>query len=66
MFGSLSRVENLCGTTSLTELVDIISKAKLLITNDSSALHIAACLNTQTICLLMGRHYGRFAPYPKA
>ncbi len=58
-------IENLCGKTTLIELIDVISKCKILITNDSSAFHIGACLNTQTICLFMGRHYGRFAPYPK-
>jgi hypothetical protein len=26
---------------------------------------MGAAQNTPTICLLMGRHYGRFAPYPK-
>jgi ADP-heptose:LPS heptosyltransferase len=60
-----NRIENLCGKTSLVELMDIISKCKILITNDSSAFHIGACLKTETICLFMGRHYGRFAPYPK-
>lgn len=60
-----NRIENLCGKTSLVELIDIISKCKILITNDSSAFHIGACLKTETICLFMGRHYGRFAPYPK-
>ena len=60
-----NRIENLCGKTSLIELIDIISKCKILITNDSSAFHIGACLKTETICLFMGRHYGRFAPYPK-
>ncbi len=60
-----NRIENLCGKTSLVELIDVISKCKILITNDSSAFHIGACLKTETICLFMGRHYGRFAPYPK-
>ena len=60
-----NRIENLCCKTSLIELIDIISKCKILITNDSSAFHIGACLKTETICLFMGRHYGRFAPYPK-
>ncbi len=56
-------VKNECGNTDLVQLVNLIQRASLLITNDSSALHIAACVNTQTICLLTGRHYGRFAPY---
>ncbi len=59
-----NNIENLCGKTLLVELINIIAKAKFLVTNDSSAFHIGACVNTQTICLLNGRHYGRFAPYP--
>ncbi len=58
--------ENLCGKTDLMELIALIQNANLLLTNDSSAFHIAACSGTQTLCLLMGRHYGRFAPYPNS
>ena len=58
------RVLNLCGNTNLIELSSQINNARALITNDSSAYHIAANLNTKTICFLIGRHYGRFAPYP--
>ncbi|MES2380613.1 MAG: glycosyltransferase family 9 protein [Bacteroidota bacterium] len=57
-------VINLCGNTSLTQLTEKINHASLLITNDSSALHIAACTLTPAICLGNGRHYGRFTPYP--
>lgn len=56
---------NLCGKTNLINLINEISNADFLFTNDSSALHIAACLNIKTVCVLNGRHYGRFAPYPE-
>ena len=56
---------NLCGKTNLLALVDQISSSRFLFTNDSSALHIAACLNIKTVCVLNGRHFGRFAPYPE-
>ncbi|MFY8022413.1 MAG: glycosyltransferase family 9 protein [Bacteroidia bacterium] len=58
-------VLNLCGKTSLIELSDILAHSELLITNDSGAFHIAAAHQTPCICMMMGRHYGRFAPYPK-
>ena len=61
----LDLVSNLCGKTSLVELTQLIAKASLLLTNDSSALHIAACTNTRAICVGNGRHYGRFTPYPE-
>lgn len=50
---------------SLLELVVLISSAKLLITNDTCALHIGAALNTKTICITNGLHFGRFHPYPE-
>ena len=56
---------NICGKTNLIKLIEEISNAEFLFTNDSSALHIAACFNIKTVCVLNGRHYGRFAPYPK-
>jgi len=57
-------LHNHCGKTNLTELLILITHSRILITNDSSAFHMGAVSGTQTICLLMGRHYGRFAPYP--
>ncbi len=54
---------NLAGKTSLTELVEIIRHSKLLIGNETSAVHIAAVVNTPSVCLLGGGHFNRFVPY---
>lgn len=56
---------NLVEKTSLVELTTIISKAKLVITNDSCAGHIGPALNIKTIILSRMNHYYRFVPYPK-
>jgi len=64
-FCKIANPINNCGKTNLINLIDEISNAEFLFTNDSSALHIAACFNIKTVCILNGRHYGRFAPYPK-
>lgn len=56
-------VINLAGKTSLVELVEVIRHAKLLVGNETSAVHIAAAVNTPTVCLLGGGHFGRFMPY---
>jgi len=58
-------VTNLIGKTSLTELIEQIAGAELLISNETSAIHIAAAVSTKTICILGGGHFERFAPYPK-
>jgi ADP-heptose:LPS heptosyltransferase len=57
------RVQNLCGKTSLPELVGMIKNARLLISNESSAVHMAAFSGVETLCLSNGNHYGRFNPY---
>ena len=54
---------DLSGQTTLIQLVEVIRQATLVVTNDSSAVHIAAATNTQAICILGGGHYGRFLPY---
>lgn len=57
------KVNNLIGQTSLSETVNIIAHAKLFIGNDSSTSHIAVAVNTPSICILGGGHFGRFMPY---
>lgn len=57
-------VIDLSGKTALGELPVIFHGAHLLITNDTSAHHIAAAVGTRTICLSNGNTFGRFVPYP--
>lgn len=56
---------NLAGKTTLPELTELIRAADLLISNDTSAIHIAAAIGTPSVCILGGGHYGRFLPYPE-
>jgi len=58
------RVQDLAGKTTLPELGKIISMAKLLISNDTSAVHFAASQNIRFVCISNGKHLGRFNPYP--
>ena len=55
---------NLCGATSLLQLIGIIKKAKILVGNETSGIHIAAAVQTPSVCILGGGHFGRFIPYP--
>lgn len=57
---------NLVGRTSLAELTELIRGARLLVGNDTSAVHIAAAVATPAVGILGGGHYGRFMPYPEA
>ena len=56
-------VMNLGGKTTLMELIFIISQAKYVIGNESSAIHIASSLHVPSIAILGGGHFGRFLPY---
>jgi len=59
-----SKVQNLVGATSIPELVQVIAGAKILISNDTSAVHIAAAVNRSAIAICKGNYYKRFHPYP--
>lgn len=52
------------GRTCLTELVAIIHYAEFIISNESAAIHVAAAVDTPSVCILGGGHFGRFLPYP--
>ena len=54
---------NWAGRTDLSQLAAILSAAQLLLTNETSATHIAAACGVAAVCILGGGHYGRFMPY---
>lgn len=58
-----SRVLDFCGTTTMLEYIEIIRNAKLVITNDSVAVHIASATGTNSICVIGGWDYNRLLPY---
>lgn len=57
-------VVDFAGKTSLVDLIHIIKKTRLLISNDTSAVHIAASLEKPAICISNGLHLFRFDSYP--
>jgi len=60
-----SLFSNETGKHPLHRICELIAGARLLITGDTVAVHIAASFSTPTVCLSKGDHYGRFVPYPK-
>lgn len=56
---------NLCGQTTASEILELIASAKLIISNDSFAVHYAALTLTPCVVILGGGHFGRFLPYPR-
>lgn len=57
------KVVDKTGNTTLTKLVNLVSQARLVISNDTSVVHIAAACNTPVICIQGGGHFERFTPY---
>ena len=57
-------LDNRCGQTDLPELAALVAGARLLISNDTVAAHLAAQAGTPCLVLLMGENYGKFFPSP--
>ena len=60
-----SGILNLVGSTSLADLKKIIASARLIVTNDTGAGHIAAAARRPTVVITPGNNVGRFFPYPE-
>ncbi len=56
-------LENLAGGTTLDALAGVIAGAELVVTNETSGVHMAAAVGTPSVCVLGGGHFGRFVPY---
>jgi ADP-heptose:LPS heptosyltransferase len=56
-------LRNYCGELSLECLASTIAASKLLLANDSGAVHIAAAVGTPSVSIVGGGHLGRFLPY---
>jgi heptosyltransferase-1 len=58
-----ARVLNLCGATSLPEMIEFLRCCDLLITNDTGPMHVAAALGTPLIALFGPTAPERTGPY---
>lgn len=56
---------NLVGKTSLVELLFVLARCRLLISNETSAPHMATAMGVPDVLVVSnGNHLGRFVPYP--
>ena len=56
-------VENRAGRTSLAEMVRLVAGARIVVSNETSAVHIAAATGTPAVSVTGGGHFGRYVPY---
>lgn len=60
---SPGNIIDLCGRTDLKELVALIDGARVIVSNDSGPMHIAAALNKPVIALFGPTDYEKTGPY---
>jgi ADP-heptose:LPS heptosyltransferase len=59
-------VVNIIGQTSIMEFIEVIGRAKLVLTNDTSAYHIGVAQQVDTVLVCGGYTYDRYAHYQYA
>ena len=60
---NVADIIDLCGRTSLHQLVEGLRRCDIVLSVDSAALHIAATLQKPVVGIIGGGHYGRFYPW---
>ncbi|HET8644722.1 MAG TPA: lipopolysaccharide heptosyltransferase II [Vicinamibacteria bacterium] len=56
------RVADLCGRTTLAEMAGVLAQARLLLSNDSGAMHVAAALGTPVVAVFGPTDWRETAP----
>jgi ADP-heptose:LPS heptosyltransferase len=55
---------DLTAMLDIENLLCVLKRSELVITNDTGTAHLGAALRVPTICIVGGGHFGRFLPYP--
>jgi ADP-heptose:LPS heptosyltransferase len=56
---------DLIGKTTLAQLLDVLKHAACVISNDTGPAHLSIALETPTVVIVGGGHFGSFVPYPE-
>jgi ADP-heptose:LPS heptosyltransferase len=56
---------NLAGKLTLHDILPVLQKAELILTNETGTAHLGAAFRVPTVCITGGGHFKRFVPYPK-
>ncbi|MGB0670660.1 MAG: glycosyltransferase family 9 protein [Rhodospirillales bacterium] len=63
-FAREAGVIDLIGKTSIAQVLDLMSRAALVVSNDSGPAHLAIALSRPSVIIVGGGHFGSFFPYP--
>lgn len=58
------RIHNIVGQTTLVDMIQISNEAFMTISNETGIAHISTILETKTLVISNGNHFGKFTPYP--
>ena len=61
--GAEAPVENWAGRTTLAEIARVAAGAALVVSNETSTVHVAAAVGTPAVSVTGGGHFGRYVPY---
>ena len=65
VFSNEDSIVDLSGKTELPELLDLLNHAACVISNDTGPAHLSIALETPTVVIVGGGHFGSFVPYPE-
>lgn len=54
---------NLAGRTTIEELVNVVANARIVITNDTSLVHISVAAKAPMVAVIGGGHFGMFSGF---
>jgi ADP-heptose:LPS heptosyltransferase len=58
-----TRIRDLAGRTSLPDLLQLLSGADWVVSNETGIIHMADAMDVPSVCILGGGHFDRFVPY---
>lgn len=57
------RLINMCGSTNLLHFIKLLKHCELLVSNETSSVHLASAIKAKSVCIVGGGHFNRFLPY---
>ncbi len=66
VIGAATEIGNIVGKVSLTDMIDWVAGAAVIVTNDTMAAHLGVSCNRPTLIIANGNNHLRFTEYAGA